>query len=102
MLVDEYDKPIPDVIDNPEMATTNRDYLRGFYSIIKDSARYVRFALVTGVCMFSRASLFSSLNNLRNINPDPRYATIRGYTNRDLDTVFAPELSGLDREEIRE
>ena len=102
VLVDEYDKPILDVIDNPEMATANRDYLRGFYGIIKGSAEHVRFVLVTGVSMFSRVSLFSGLNNLRNISLDPNYASICGYTERDLDTVFAPELPGLNREEIRE
>ena len=102
VLVDEYDKPILDVIDKPEMATANRDYLRGFYGIIKDSAQDVRFVFVTGVSMFSRVSLFSGLNNLRNISLDPNYATICGYTDTDLDTVFAPELPGLDREEIRE
>ena len=101
VLVDEYDKPILDVIDNPEMATANRNYLRGFYGIIKDSARDVRFVFVTGVSMFSRVSLFSGLNNLRNISLDPEFATICGYTDHDLDTVFAPELPGLDRDEIR-
>ena len=103
MLVDEYDKPILDVIDNPDMATANRDYLRGFYGIIKGSAQNVRFVLVTGVSMFSRVSLFSGLNNLRTTSVLTRnYATICGYTDRDLDTVFAPELPGLDRDEIRE
>ena len=102
VLVDEYDKPILDVIDNPEMAAANRDYLRGFYGIIKGSAEHVRFVFVTGVSMFSRVSLFSGLNNLRDISLDPNYATICGYTDRDLDTVFAPELPGLDRNEIRE
>ena len=102
VLVDEYDKPILDVIDNPEMATANRDYLRGFYGIIKDSARDVRFVFVTGVSMFSRVSLFSGLNNLRNISLDPEFATICGYTDIDLDTIFAPELPGLDRDEIQE
>ena len=101
VLVDEYDKPILDVIDNPEMATANRDYLRGFYGIIKGSADHVRFVFVTGVSMFSRVSLFSGLNNLKNISLDPGYATICGYTDTDLDTVFAPELPGLDRDEIR-
>ncbi len=102
VLVDEYDQPILDVIDNPEMATANRDYLRGFYGIIKDSARDVRFVFVTGVSMFSRVSLFSGLNNLRNISLDPHYATICGYTDRDLGAVFAPELPGLDRDQVRE
>ncbi len=102
VLVDEYDKPILDVIDNPELARANRDYLRGFYGIIKGSAEHVRFVFVTGVSMFSRVNLFSGLNNLMNISLDPNYATICGYTDADLDTVFAPELPGLDRDEIRE
>ena len=102
VLVDEYDKPILDVIDRPEMATANRDYLRGFYGIIKDSARDVRFVFVTGISMLSRGGLFSGLNNLDNISLDPEFATICGYTDQDLDTVFAPELPGLDRDEIRQ
>ena len=101
VLVDEYDKPILDLIDNPEMATANRDYLRGFYGIIKGSARDVRFVFVTGISMFSKASLFSGLNNLEDISLNPGYATICGYTDKDIDTVFAPELPGLDRKEVR-
>ena len=101
VLVDEYDKPILDVLDDPDLAKANRDWLRGFYGIIKDSARNVRFVFVTGVSMFSKVSLFSGLNNLKDISLDPRYATVCGYTDADLDTVFAPELPGLDREEIR-
>ena len=101
VLVDEYDKPILDVLHDPELATANRDYLRGFYGIIKGSAEHVRFVFVTGVSMFSKVSLFSGLNNLEDISLDPRYATICGYTEDDLDGVFGPELDGLDREEIR-
>ena len=101
VLVDEYDKPILDVLHDPELATANRDYLRGFYGIIKGSAEHVRFVFVTGVSMFSKVSLFSGLNNLRDISFDPRYATICGYTEDDVDRVFGPELDGLDREEIR-
>ncbi len=101
VLVDEYDKPILDVLHDPELATANRDYLRGFYGIIKDSAEHVRFVFVTGVSMFSKISLFSGLNNLKDISLDPRYATICGYREEDLDRVFGPELAGLDRELIR-
>ncbi len=102
VLVDEYDKPILDVLHDPALATANRDYLRGFYGIVKDCAEHVRFTFVTGVSMFSKVSLFSGLNNLRDISLDPRYATICGYTEGDLDRVFAPELGGLDRERIRD
>ena len=101
VLIDEYDKPILDVLDNPEMANANREYLRGFYGVIKDSAEHVRFVFVTGISMFTKVSLFSGLNNLENISLDPTFAAICGYTDRDLDTVFAPELDGLDRDEIR-
>ena len=102
VLVDEYDKPILDVLGEPELARVNRDYLRGFYGVIKSSAKHVRFVFVTGISMFSRVSLFSGLNNLRDISIDARYATICGYTDSDLDTVFAPELEGFDRDKIRD
>ena len=102
VLVDEYDKPILDVLEDPELARANRDYLRGFYGIVKGSAEHVRFVFVTGISMFSKVSLFSGLNNLRDISLDPRFATLCGYTDEDLDAVFAPELPGLDRDEIRE
>ncbi len=101
VLVDEYDKPILDSLHDSARARANRDYLRGFYGIIKDSAAHVRFVFVTGISMFSKVSLFSGLNNLKDISLDPRYATLCGYTEADLDTVFAPELAGLDRDEIR-
>ena len=101
VLVDEYDRPILDALHDPEPARANRDYLRGFYGIVKGSAGHVRFVFVTGVSMFSRASLFSGLNNLRDISLDPRYGTICGYTEGDLDRVFAAELAGLDRDGIR-
>ena len=101
VLVDEYDKPILDGLPDLDRVKSNRDYLQGFYSIIKGSAKHVRFIFVTGVSMFSKVSLFSGLNNLKDISLDPRFATICGYTDADIDTVFAPELDGLDRDEIR-
>ncbi len=101
VLVDEYDKPILDSLHDSARARANRDYLRGVYGIIKDSAAHVRFVFVTGISMVSRVSLFSGLNNLKDISLDPRYATLCGYTEADLDTVFAPELDGLDRAAIR-
>ncbi len=101
ILVDEYDKPILDVLKDSDQARANREYLRGFYGMIKGSAKHIRFVFVTGVSMFSKVSLFSGLNNLKNISLDTRFATICGYTDMDLDTVFAPELKDLDRDAIR-
>ena len=101
VLVDEYDKPILDALKDTERAEANREYLRGFYGVIKDMDEQVRFVFVTGVSMFTKVSLFSGLNNLEDISLDPNYGTICGYTEDDLDRVFTPELSGLDRDEIR-
>ncbi len=101
VLVDEYDKPILDVLGDPDLARANREYLRSFYGIIKGGSKHVRFVFVTGVSMFSKVNLFSGLNNLKDISLDPRFATICGYTDTDIDTVFAPELEGLDRDAIR-
>ena len=102
VLVDEYDKPILDALDTPEVARANRDFLRGLYAVIKDCDAHIRFSFITGVSKFSKVSLFSGLNNLTDITLDPRYSAICGYTEADLDTVFAPELPGLDRNAIRE
>ena len=102
VLVDEYDKPILDALEQREVARANRDYLRGLYGVIKDSDAHVRFTFLTGISKFSKVNLFSQLNNLTDITLDPAYSSICGYTEHDLDTVFAPELAGLDRERVRE
>jgi len=101
ILVDEYDKPILDRIENCDEALAIREVLKDFYSVIKDADAHVRFAFLTGVSKFSKAGIFSGLNNLRDITVVPVYSAICGYTEADLDTVFAPELAGLDRKEIR-
>ena len=101
VLVDEYDKPILDALEEPETACANRDYLRGLYATIKDRDAHIKLTFLTGVSKFSKVSLFSGLNNLLDITLDPSYSSICGYTDADLDTVFAPKLPGLDRDEIR-
>jgi hypothetical protein len=101
VLVDEYDKPILDNLTRPDTARLVRDGLRNLYSVIKDSDAHIRFAFLTGVSKFSKVSLFSGLNNLRDITISPDYSALCGYTDADLDAVFAPELAGLDRERIR-
>ncbi len=101
VLVDEYDKPILDALDDRQLALDNRDYLRSLYGVIKASGEHVRFVFVAGVTMFSKVSLFSGLNNLNDISIDPRYADICGYTEAEMDAVFGSELDGLDRAEVR-
>ena len=101
VLVDEYDKPVLDLLEDQEMPRANRDRLRDVYSILKSSQKHVRFVFVTGITMFSKTRFSSGLNNLDDISLYPSLASICGYTDQDLDTVFAPELEGLDRGRIR-
>ena len=101
VLVDEYDKPILDNLTDPDIARTLRDGLLNLYSVIKDNDAHVHFALITGVSKFSKASIFSGFNNLNDITIDARYSALCGYTEADLDQVFAAELPGLDRDQIR-
>ena len=102
LLVDEYDRPINDALRTPQIAESHRDFLRGVYGIVKDCDADIRFSFFTGVSKFSKVSIFSDLNNLTDITLDPRFAAICGYTDDDLDTVFAAELNGLHRETIRD
>jgi hypothetical protein len=101
ILIDEYDKPILDNITKPDLAREMREGLRNFYSVIKDNDAHIQFAMLTGVSKFSKVSLFSGLNHMRDITVSSEYSAICGYTDEDVDSVFAPELAGLDRDEIR-
>ena len=105
VLIDEYDKPMTDNIDNLEKANEMREILRPFYSILKDRDE-VKFIMFTGVSKFSKSGVFSGLNNLKNISMSKEYADIVGYTQKELEENFSDwlhktekELS-MDREEL--
>ncbi len=95
ILIDEYDKPILDNIASMEMAREARDTLRDFYSSIKSNDEHIRFTFLTGVTKFSRVSIFSGLN-IEDISLAPEFATVCGYTQHDLETVFEKHLQGVD------
>ena len=78
VLVDEYDKPILDALEEPDVARANRDFLRSVYAVVKESDAHIRFSFITGVSKFSKVSLFSGLNNLKDITLHPRYSAICG------------------------
>ena len=93
VLVDEYDKPLLETMyDNPELNETYRKILKGFYGVIKSSDEYLRFAFLTGVTKFSKVSIFSDLNNLRDISMLPGFSAVCGITQNELQTVFIPEI----------
>ena len=108
VLVDEYDKPILDNLTEPEIARAMREGLRNLYSVLKGRDADLRFVFLTGVSKFSKVSIFSGLNNLYDLTLDPAFSSICGYTEADLDSVFAPEFAAaaeagrpLDRAEVQ-
>ncbi|MEZ5044699.1 MAG: AAA family ATPase [Saprospiraceae bacterium] len=95
LLIDEYDKPLVDYIDQPEQAEINRDILKNFFSIIKDADPFLRFFLITGVSKFSKVSLFSDLNHLRDITLVEQFEAIAGYTQAELEISFETDIKRL-------
>lgn len=96
LLIDEYDKPIIDYLDDIEQATANQKTLRTFYSVVKDSDPYIELLLITGVSKFSKVSIFSELNNLRDITLSRKFADLTGYTQNELESYFAPYMPEVE------
>lgn len=101
VLIDEYDKPILDRIEDIDVAKENREILKDFYSVLKDADPYLKLVFLTGVSRFSKVSLFSGLNHLNDITLDERFSTICGYTQGDLESIFADRLKDFNMEEIK-
>ncbi len=87
VLIDEYDKPITDNLNNLEKAEEMRESLRSFYGVLKGCSQ-VKFIMITGVSKFSKAGVFSSLNNLNDISMTEKYSDIVGYTQQELEDNF--------------
>ncbi|MCB0122586.1 MAG: AAA family ATPase, partial [Caldilineaceae bacterium] len=100
ILIDEYDYPIIDNIENPAIAAEVRDVLKGFYTVIKAMDRYVRFVLLTGISKFSRVGVFSGLNNLQDISMNSRYAALPGITQTELESEFSQHLENFAKREV--
>jgi hypothetical protein len=98
ILVDEYDKPIVNSIDDIDKATKNREILRDFFGVLKSLDAFLHFVFLTGVSKFARVSIFSDLNNLRDITFSPQFATLLGYTQQELESHFAKEIENLSVE----
>ncbi|MEW6525203.1 MAG: ATP-binding protein [Spirochaetota bacterium] len=101
ILIDEYDKPILDRIDNIEKAIAIRDVLKNLYSVIKPLDAYIKLVFLTGVSRFSKVSIFSGLNQLNDITLDPDFATLCGYTQSELETVFENRVKDFDKEALK-
>ena len=99
VLIDEYDKPMLDRLASTETAEANRDVLRGFYGVLKSMDPFLQFTFITGVTKFTKTSIFSGLNNLRDITLARKYANICGITTDDLDKYFSGYIKDLARHE---
>jgi len=96
LLLDEYDKPIIDYLGKElDRAENNRRTLKTFYSVIKDCDPYIEFMLITGVSKFSKVSIFSELNNLKDITFHKRYSALTGITQQELEENFAAPIQAL-------
>ena len=102
ILVDEYDKPLLQTMGvNEALNEQYRNELKAFYSVIKTCDEYIRFAFLTGVTKFSKISIFSDLNNLKDISLHETYAGICGITQKELEDNFEPEIQALaERQEL--
>ncbi len=107
VLIDEYDKPILDTINDKDTSEANRNALQAFYSVLKTMDQYIQFAILTGISKFSKVSIFSGLNNLNDISLSNEYNTICGISETELTQYFrdgihdlANNLS-LSEEEVR-
>jgi hypothetical protein len=89
ILIDEYDNPILHALHNPELATEIRDATRRFFAAIKSLDTEVDFVFITGISSFSRAGVFSGMNNLQTITFNPEYAGICGYTEQEMQENFS-------------
>ncbi|SFV75312.1 FIG00914433: hypothetical protein [hydrothermal vent metagenome] len=101
ILIDEYDKAILDNLDQMEVASEVREIIKGLYSILKDSEPYIKFAFLTGVSKFSKASIFSGLNMIEDISLNPDFGNICGYTQANIENEFLPYLDGVDLEKLK-
>ena len=95
VIIDEYDKPILDLVDNPEERNRIHKELRDFYAPLKPLEKHLRFVFFTGVYKFTQTSIFSNLNNLQDLTFDRQAGTLIGYTEKELREFFAPEVSLL-------
>ena len=95
VLVDEYDKPLLQTIDKPELFDDYRATLKAFYGVLKSEDANLRFSMLTGVTKFSQVSVWSDLNNLQDITMDPFYSSVCGITEKELHDNLDSEVKNL-------
>ncbi len=95
ILIDEYDKPLLEIEDNKSLFDKNQNLLKSFFGNLKSMDEYIRFAFITGVARFSKVSIFSDLNNLKDISMEDAYADICGWSEKELVDNFSQGIKVL-------
>ena len=95
ILVDEYDKPLLETVEDEALNEANRSQLKAFYEVLKNCDRYIRFAFLTGITKFSKMTLFSGVNNLIDITLLDDYDAICGFTEEELTVYLSPQIEKL-------
>ena len=93
IIIDEYDCPLLDTISYKQIHNEIREELKGFYKVLKSSDQYIQFVFITGVTKFSQVSLFSGMNQPEDISFNDSYAALCGFTQKELETYFKPEIN---------
>ncbi|MBQ8920087.1 MAG: ATP-binding protein, partial [Acidaminococcaceae bacterium] len=97
VLVDEYDKSLLEVLHDEKQEEHNKAVFKGFFSTLKSYDEYLQFVLITGVTKFSKVSIFSDLNQLKDISMNLKYASVCGITESEMQETFAPEIHEMAR-----
>ena len=98
VLVDEYDKPLVNSLGNKDRYEEYKNELAGFYSNFKSSAEHIHLIFLTGVSRFGKISIFSGLNNIRDISTNERFSAICGITEKEIDSRFSQGLEAFSEE----
>ncbi len=97
ILIDEYDKPVLDHLTDSKTAKENRDLLSDFFSVLKYSDEHIKYFFITGVSKFSHVSIFSGLNNIKDITMNREFSSLTGYTEEELKKFFSDRMESLSK-----
>ncbi|MBR1464798.1 MAG: AAA family ATPase [Bacteroidaceae bacterium] len=98
VIIDEYDAPLLDALDKPELLEDLRSVMQEFYVPLKAADPTIKFCFITGITKFSQLSIFSTINNLSVISMLPRFSTICGITDEEIDKLLADDIADLAKD----
>ncbi|MBR1464987.1 MAG: AAA family ATPase, partial [Bacteroidaceae bacterium] len=98
VIIDEYDAPLLGALDKPELLEDLRNVMQEFFIPLKAADPIMKFCFITGITKFSQLSIFSTINNLKNISMLPRFSTLCGITDEEIDTQLKDDIAMMAEE----